>query len=44
MTARGVAAALATGNACAIKSPELAPLTNGYIAKAAEAAGFRRAL
>jgi aldehyde dehydrogenase (NAD+) len=40
MTARGVAAALATGNACAIKSPELAPLTNGYIAKAAEAAGF----
>ncbi len=40
MTARGVAAALATGNACAIKSPELTPLTNGYIAKAAEAAGF----
>ena len=40
MTARGVAAALATDNACAIKSPELTPLTNGYIAKAAEAAGF----
>lgn len=40
MTARGVAAALATGNACAIKSPELTPLINGYIAKAAEAAGF----
>ena len=40
MTARGVAAALATGNACAIKSSELTPLINGYIAKAAEAAGF----
>ena len=40
MTARGVAAALATGNACVIKSSELTPLINGYIAKAAEAAGF----
>lgn len=39
MTARGVAPALATGNACVIKSAELTPLTNGYIARAAEAAG-----
>lgn len=40
MTARGISAALATGNACVVKSPELTPLTNGYFAKAAEAAGF----
>lgn len=40
MTARGVAAALATGNACVVKSPELTPLTNAYFARAAEAAGF----
>ena len=40
MTARGISAALATGNACVIKSPELTPLTNGYFAMAAEAAGF----
>jgi len=40
MTARGISAALATGNVCVIKSPELTPLTNGYFAQAAEAAGF----
>lgn len=40
MTARSLSAALATGNACVIKSPELTPLTNAYFAKAAEAAGF----
>lgn len=40
MTARSLSAALATGNTCVIKSPELTPLTNAYLAKAAEAAGF----
>lgn len=40
MTARSLSAALATGNACVIKSPELTPLTNAWFAKAAEAAGL----
>lgn len=40
MTARSLSAALATGNACVIKSPEMTPLTNAWLAKAAEAAGF----
>ena len=40
MTARSLSAALATGNACVIKTPELDPLTNYYFAKAAEAAGL----
>ena len=40
MTARSLSAALATGNACVIKSPELTPLTNAWLARAAEAAGF----
>ena len=40
MTARGMAAALATGNTVVIKSPELDPLTHLYIARAVEAAGF----
>lgn len=40
MTARSLAAALATGNACVIKSPELTPLTNAYFVHAAAAAGF----
>ena len=40
MTARSLAAALATGNACVIKSPELTPLTNAYFVHAAKAAGF----
>ena len=38
MTARSLSAALATGNACVVKTPELDPLTNGYIAAAAAAA------
>ncbi|MEX3011862.1 aldehyde dehydrogenase family protein [Hoeflea sp. TYP-13] len=40
MTARSLSAALATGNACVIKTPELDPLTNRYFALAAEAAGL----
>ncbi|MEL6203857.1 MAG: aldehyde dehydrogenase family protein [Pseudomonadota bacterium] len=40
MTARSLSAALATGNACVIKSPELTPLTNAWFARAAEAAGL----
>lgn len=42
MTARSLSAALATGNACVIKSPELTPLTNAWFAHAAEAAGVRK--
>lgn len=37
MTARSLAAALATGNARVVKSPELTPLTNAWFARAAEA-------
>lgn len=40
MTARSLSAALATGNSCVIKTPELDPLTNYYFAKAAEYAGL----
>ncbi len=40
MTARSLSAALATANACVIKSPELTPLTNAWFAHAAEAAGL----
>jgi aldehyde dehydrogenase (NAD+) len=40
MTARGIAAALATGNACVIKTPELTPLSCAYLAKAGEYAGL----
>lgn len=40
MTARSLSAALATGNACVIKTPELTPITNAWLAKAAEAAGL----
>ncbi|MBW4985952.1 aldehyde dehydrogenase family protein [Mameliella sp. CS4] len=40
MTARTLSAALATGNTCVIKSPEMTPLTNAWLARAAEAAGF----
>ncbi|MEM7070361.1 MAG: aldehyde dehydrogenase family protein, partial [Pseudomonadota bacterium] len=40
MTARSLAAALATGNCCVIKTPEFDPLTNHYIAKAVLEAGF----
>lgn len=40
MTARSLAAALVTGNACVVKTPELTPLANTFIARAAEAAGL----
>lgn len=40
MTARSLSAALATGNACVVKTPELDPLTNAYFALAAESAGL----
>lgn len=40
MTARSLSAALATGNACVIKTPELTPLCNAWIAHAAKAAGL----
>ncbi|WP_300535374.1 aldehyde dehydrogenase family protein [uncultured Mameliella sp.] len=40
MTARSLSAALATGNTCVIKSPEMTPLTNAWLARAVEAAGF----
>lgn len=40
MTARSLSAALATGNACVIKTPELTPISTAWIARAAEAAGF----
>lgn len=40
MTARSLSVALATGNACVVKTPELDPLTNAYFALAAEAAGL----
>ena len=40
MAARSLSAALATGNACVIKTPELTPLTSAWLAKAAEAAGL----
>lgn len=40
MIARGLAAALATGNTCVLKTPELDPLSSVYFADAAMAAGF----
>ena len=40
MTARGIAAALATGNACVVKTPELDPISNVWMARAAEAVGL----
>ena len=42
MTARSLAPALATANACVVKTPELAPLANAYLANAAEFAGLPR--
>jgi aldehyde dehydrogenase (NAD+) len=42
MTARSLSAALAAGNACVVKTPELDPLTNAYFAKAAEAVDLPR--
>ena len=40
MTARGIAAALATGNACVVKTPELDPISNVFIARAVERIGL----
>lgn len=40
MTARSLSAALATGNAVVIKTPEMTPLTNAWFAHAAEAVGL----
>ncbi len=40
MTARSLSAALATGNTCVIKTPELTPLTNAWFAHAAEVVGL----
>ena len=40
MTARSLSAALAAGNACVVKTPELDPLSSAYFAKAAEAVGL----
>ena len=40
MVARGLAAALATGNTCVLKTPELDPLSSVFFADAAAAAGF----
>ncbi len=40
MTARSLSAALATGNTCVIKTPELTPLSNACFAHAAEAVGL----
>ncbi len=40
IAARSIAAGLATANACVVKTPELAPLSSTYLARAAEAAGL----
>ena len=40
MAARSLAAALAAGNACVVKTPELDPLSSAYLARAAEAVGL----
>ena len=40
MTARGISAALATANACVVKTPELDPISNIWLARAAEAVGL----
>ncbi|MBY6116640.1 aldehyde dehydrogenase family protein [Mameliella alba] len=40
MTARSLSAALATGNTCVIKTPEMTPLSNAWFAHAAEAVGL----
>mgnify|MGYP006299319443 CR=1 FL=1 len=40
MVARSLSAALATGNACVVKTPELTPLACTWLARAAEEAGF----
>ena len=40
MAARSVSAALATGNACVVKTPELTPISCFILARAAESAGL----
>lgn len=40
ITARSIAAGIATANACVVKPPELAPLSSQYFARAAEAVGL----
>ena len=40
ITARGIAPALAAGNAVVVKAPELAPMSVDYIARAADAVGM----
>jgi aldehyde dehydrogenase (NAD+) len=40
MTARSLSAALATGNTIVVKTPELTPISNHWIALAAESAGL----
>jgi len=40
MAARSLAPALATGNPCVVKTPELTPLSAAWFARAAEAAGL----
>ena len=40
MTARSLSAALATGNTCVIKTPEMTPLSCAWLAHAAEAVGL----
>lgn len=40
MSARSLSAALATGNSCVVKTPELTPMSNAWFAHAAEAVGL----
>jgi len=40
IASRSLAAGLATGNACVLKTPELTPLSSGFLARAAEAVGL----
>lgn len=40
IASRSIAAGLATGNACVVKTPELAPLSSYIFGRAAEAAGW----
>ncbi|MEM6939794.1 MAG: aldehyde dehydrogenase family protein [Pseudomonadota bacterium] len=40
MTARSLSAALATGNTCVVKTPELTPLSNAWFADAAQHVGL----
>lgn len=40
IAARSIAAGVAAGNACVVKTPELTPLSSSYLARAAMAAGL----